>query len=126
MLKPTPMGRSLDGLHPLGRLAWVVRFGACEHESDIPATSGKLADDLIASLKHRRRDDPVLRVEKATEARAAIAEVAEAGRLRRECRPGDPERLLAFLDEHPHGFLVMVSAHAAVGRDSLVLPKEYR
>lgn len=126
MLKPQAMGRSLDGLHPLGRLAWVVRFGACEFESDIPATSGKLADDLIAALKHRRRDDPVLRVEKASEARAALLDVAQAGNYRRECRPGDPEKLLAYLDDHPGGFLVMASAHAAVGRDSLVIPKGFR
>lgn len=123
MLRPKRNARSLDGYYGVGRWAWVVRFGACAVESNLKSTTEKLGTDLVEMLGPRIRDTPIVRVEKAIEARAALLDVAAKGEYRRESMPGDRDRLLAYLDDHPDGFLVMVSAHAAVGRDRLILPK---
>ena len=111
--------RTQQGLLPQASTALVVRFGACEFETDVPATRDRLAKDLDKSCGQRRRGEILVRVERSSESRAALTDVALAGGGSKLCQPGDRAALLEFLDEHPQGFLVMAMAPAAVGRGAL-------
>jgi hypothetical protein len=94
---------------------WCVKYGATNDRSGIGATETLLEYDLVTELDDRMNSRMSTFVCHARQARGYLTAFALQGGNRPECRPADREKLLTFLDAHPDGYLVCVSAHALIG-----------
>jgi hypothetical protein len=93
---------------------WVVKYTAAVDRAHLSGAQAQAEYELCLALGDRLDSLPEFFVAEAARARPALDMIAIQGRHRPEAKPGDRQALERFLDAHPDGYLVAVSAYAVV------------